>query len=79
MQLDGLMQGCVQIWEVYRRPSDYPGGYVARLHVVGPVTGPTTIALYGETLSAVRRQLPPGLIQFTRHAEDEPHIVETWL
>lgn len=68
------------IWTVYQRPSDYPEGFVARMHVVSQgKVGPTNAAVFADTLKGVRELLPPGLIQMARHEQDEPQIVETWM
>jgi hypothetical protein len=69
------------LWTVYERPADYPGGFVARRHVVDGKGGmvPTPEAFYGGSLDSVRDQLPPGLVMLARQPEDHPHIVEVWL
>lgn len=77
--IPGALSDYVQIWTVYERPTDYPDGFVARLHVVGKVTGPTTLAHFGPTLDSVRTQLPPGLVRIARHGTDDARIVESWI
>jgi len=67
------------MWTITERPRDYPGGYVARLHVALPEPVVSVCAIYGPTLAAVRAALPPGLICLTRNHGDDPCIVETWL
>ena len=70
----------LHIWTVYKRPTDYPHGFVARLHLVGSgMHGPTNLAHYGATLDAVRAKLPNGLVCMQRNEADEAQIVETWL
>lgn len=76
------LQELLPIWTVYRHPTDYPHGYVARMSVIrSPMRGymPTDLVILGDTLAAVRDALPPGLIRLDRDEEDDPHIVESWL
>ena len=67
------------MWTITERPRDYPGGYVARMHVSLPEPAVSVYAIYGPTLAAVRAALPPGLTCLTRNPGDNPCIVETWL
>ena len=72
----------LEVWTIYQRPADYPGGFVARMHVVGATAalcGPTDRAYFGPTLDSVRGQLPSGLVCLGREAGDEPQIVESWI
>lgn len=76
------MKDALPIWTVYERPTDYPQGFVARMHVVGrnaEESGPTATAYFGPTLESVRQQLPPGLVCLGREPADEPQIVESWV
>jgi len=74
------MKTQVDIWTVYERPTDYPSGFVARLHVVSEgETNPTDTAFFGPTLESVRKQIPQGLYRMDRCPLDEPQIVEVWL
>ena len=60
------------IWTIYWSPSDYPGEFVARAHVVGKggeIDG-TKYIKRGQTLQAIHEQLPAGLIRFPRHDGD---------
>lgn len=71
----------LHMWTVYDHPADFPDCFVARLYVVGsgPNFGATNRIVTGETLDAVRAQLPPGLYNAGRQPGDDPKIVETWL
>lgn len=76
----GPLSDYVQMWVLYERPTDYPNGFVGRLHLVGlNGYGPTDRVVFGETLDSVREQLPPGLVNIGRASEDEPQIAEAWL
>lgn len=78
--IPGSLADYLKVWTVYERPTDYPNGFVARLHLAGAhASGPTTAAFFGPTLDSVRAQLPPGLVRLDRHACDKPQIVEVWL
>lgn len=80
VSIPGQVSDYLQMWVVYERPTDCPNGVVARLHLAGKGEhGPTNRALFGATLDEVRKQLPPGLLLFARHPDDEPQIVEVWL
>lgn len=62
-------------------PSDYPGKFVVRAHLVTmagsrPAAAPLAVA---SSLDAARARLPPGLTNLGRYDGDEPHILETWV
>lgn len=70
------------IWTIYDKPDDYPDEFVARMHVVGEITGACVsdgAVIRAKTLNEVREKLPPGLHCLGRDQTDEPHIVETWI
>jgi len=70
----------LHMWTVYERPTDYPDGFVARLHLIGAgETRPTMKAFFGPTLQSVRDKLPRGMVRLERMPNDEPQIVEVWL
>lgn len=72
--------GLLPMWTVYDKPTDYPQGFVARMHVCrAGEHNPTAVFVTGKTLDKVRAQLPPGLVKIDRAEDDEPHIVEVWL
>jgi hypothetical protein len=72
----------LRMWTVYYNPSDYPGRYVARMHVVGKnknESGPTDQMFTGDSLEEIRGLIPYGLVCLTRQEGDDSSIVETWL
>jgi len=74
-------EGALAVWVIYHRPKDYPDGYVLRCQYAMP-GGTTEIskdAWFGDTLESLRAIVPPGLVRMSRHPNDEPHIVETWI
>lgn len=78
---DGLKTPLLGVWTVYRRPRDYPAGFVVRMHQVyaDGTHAPTSLAYFGPDLASVRAQLPRGLHNVGRRPEDEAQIVESWL
>jgi len=71
----------LSIWTVYDHPTDFPTEFVARRHKVRPGSEPvaTTDLVHGESLAAVRTQIPRGLTRLPRNPHDDPCIVEVWL
>lgn len=68
------------ILAVYKNPADFPGSFVARLHVAQ--TGeffPTPNIYVGRTLEEIRQAIPGGMSRLDRMPEDDPNIVETWV
>lgn len=64
---------------VYASPSDYPGWYVARLFDLGH---PLNVHIRRRTVEEIRADIIrkfPGMIPFAPGAEDDSHIVETWV
>ena len=73
-------QNDLVIWTIYWSPTDYPGEYVARAHIVGRKrSGATKYIRRGSTLQSIHDQLPIGLVRFPRSPDDEPQIVESWM
>lgn len=68
------------MFTVYRDPLDYPGKFVVRRFAIGPgvVRSLRPLFAIGDSLEAVRRQLPEGLTCLARCEQDDPVIVETW-
>lgn len=70
------------LYTITHSPSDYPGMYVTRRHVVGP-TGEVVFdadpLAVTETLNAARRAVPAGLYNLGREPHDDSVIVETWV
>jgi hypothetical protein len=68
------------IWVVYDNPSDFPGKFVARKWFILPdALEATQEYRIADTLEDVRAFLPRGLTRLTRHPDDEPQIVESWI
>ena len=69
------------LWVVYGPgTSDYPGRYVARMHLCLPEPRPTRfIIIGGDGLEKLREALPPGLERFERSPDDDRNIIEVWL
>jgi hypothetical protein len=75
-----LARAYLPIWVVCRpTTSDFPGWWVARMHLTMPKEVPTTLVVTGGTLAEVRCKLPPGLVMLKRDADDDPVIEEVWL
>ena len=67
---------------ITENPSDYPGRFVVRKHMVEP--GGCDVALLRPTvvvgtLEEARAAVPPGLVHVARDPFDDPVIVETWI
>jgi hypothetical protein len=70
----------VPMWVVYRpTTNDFPGQWVARLHVTLPQPQATHLHVTGPTLESVRAQLPGWLSLLPRQDGDDPVIEEVWL
>lgn len=65
---------------VYFNPADYPKKYVVRRWVgMDPDREPVVIS---DTLDEARTQLRtlnPNLVHLSRHRDDDPVILETWI
>jgi hypothetical protein len=79
-QAAALKRGALAIWTVYDQPTDYPVGYIARLHEVADgkpkATGMTLVGTLEEMRTWFERA---GLAKIARSPGDEPQIVEVWL
>lgn len=70
----------LDLYVVYRNPSDFPGQYVVRRQVAGPgVIFKDARTLAVGNLAAVRAALPVGLVRLDRDPNDDPCIFEVWL
>lgn len=67
------------MWVVYDSPSDYPGYWVARLHLSLPQPQATDCVLTALTLDTLHWLLPAGLTRLPRQPDDDPAIFEVWL
>jgi hypothetical protein len=65
---------------IYDHPKDYPDHFVARGWLIEDGEAkPTNALLFAESLENLRKQLPVGLFCLTRHENDDPNIIETWI
>jgi hypothetical protein len=82
-QHDAQKRGVVSMWTIYRRPRDYPEGYIARAHEAGKGGSvPTDMTIRGDSdsLQMLRTVFAEaGLTCLTRSPQDDPNIVEVWL
>ncbi|MEJ7804354.1 MAG: hypothetical protein WKG03_00315 [Telluria sp.] len=73
--MDGL-----DVWVIYDHPSDYPDGFIARMH---NLTGPTSVTMTGPTLedirAAVQHVTPYVLTRIERDVTDDAVVVESWI
>lgn len=71
----------LSMWTVYREPRDMPGVAFAarRFEVSAGAAVATNDFVTGDTLEGIRRALPRGLTLLSRHPNDDPVIVETWI
>jgi hypothetical protein len=68
------------MWVVYRPIArEYPGQWVARMHVTLPAVRPTRFVMTHDTLEELRALLPPELARLPRDPDDAPEIEELWL
>lgn len=69
----------LDMWTIYRNPSDYPGMYVARRsRITAAGVNMDAAAFTGRTLDEVRAWVPPGLVRMPGDMLDDPCIVEAW-
>lgn len=66
----------IPIIVVYKKPSDYPDKYVARLWNLDK---PTEVVIIKDTLAEVRSVIPAGFFRLAPSVGDDPVIVETWI
>lgn len=71
------------VWEVCANPTDFPGKFTARpasmFHSTRESITFLDFVLVADTLDAVRKMLPPGLVAMQRHPTDPPQFVENWV
>lgn len=73
------LQARLPIWVIYRPITrEFPGSWVARMHVCLPVSKPTRFVITHDSLEQLRSLLPPGLTNLTRDPGDLPEIEEVW-
>lgn len=68
------------MWIVCFNPSDYPGRYTVRVHVVtGQFSVQDSNVFVCQTLEEAREHVPKGATLLARHPDDDSVIVETWI
>ena len=79
-RLQWRLRNRLPMWVVYTPTTrQYPGLWVARMHVSLPDTKPTRFVISHDTLEELRSILPKGLVCIGRMANDTPEIVEVWM
>jgi hypothetical protein len=74
------LQARLPLWVIYRPTTrEYPGAWVARMHVTLPQAKPTRFVMTHQTVEELRQLLPPGLTCLGRYPEDPPEIEEVWI
>ena len=71
----------LSMWVIYDHPKDYPETFVVRECVVsagGRVAHSLFHTEFG-TLEMARESVRQGRVCITRHPEDDPVIVESWV
>jgi hypothetical protein len=72
----------LNMYVIYERPRDFPGGYVMRRWVVGAVPGEPTATdemATAPTLDLIRVFVPSYCVRIERDPNDDPKILEVWL
>lgn len=70
----------IEQWVIYRKPADYPQGYVVRRWLVdADAMVPDENAEYARNLEGARAKIPQGMTSLPRLAGDDPCIVEVWM
>src|SRR5271170_5557930 len=79
-RLHHRLRARLPMWVVYYPVTrEYPGVWVARMHVTLP--GPpkaSRFVMSHDSLEELRTILPPGLTRMARHKQDLPEIAEVW-
>jgi hypothetical protein len=74
------LQSMLPMWVVYSQNTlDYPGIFVARMHLTLPEAKPTEFVMTHPSLNALRSILPPGMVKLDRSPEDDATIIEVWI
>lgn len=67
-------------WVIYKHPRDYPDKFVMRRwNITAGMMMATEEMATADTLSEIRKHVPPGLFRLARFEDDDPCIVEVWL
>jgi hypothetical protein len=80
VRLTHRLRNRVPMWVVYRPITvEYPGLWVARMHVTLPEPRPTRFVMTHDTLGQLRQMLPCFTARLARNPDDVPEIEEVWL
>jgi hypothetical protein len=67
-------------WVIYKPVTrEYPGSWVARMHVTLPEHRVTSFVMTHDRLEALREMLPSGLVCLARDPNDPTEIEEVWI
>lgn len=78
-QLEASQRGRLNMWTVYDRPRDHPGGFIARRFETGSGGAAATLDTLTGELEHLREVFErAGFVRIARLEGDEPQIVETW-
>ena|SRR5271167_3863521 len=80
-RLHWRLRGRLPMWVIYYPSTrEYPGVWVARMHVSLPGPPKATRFVMGhDSLEELRTILPPGLARMVRHELDVAEIAEVWI
>jgi hypothetical protein len=68
------------MWVVYDKYTrEYPGVFVARMHVTLPEPKATRFVMTHDTLDELRAIIPASCVSIGRYPEDVPEIIEVWI
>ena len=66
-RLHERLRSRMPVWVVYRPTTrEYPGSWVARMHVILPEVRPTRFVMTHDTVEGLREMLPSGLTRLAR-------------
>jgi len=68
------------LWVIYGPTTkEYPGSWVARMHVSLPEEKATRFVMTHDSLEELRTLIPSGLVRLGRDPSDPAEIVEMWI
>jgi hypothetical protein len=78
-RLHWRLRARLPMWVIYHPITrEYPGVWVARMHVALPEARPTRFVITAPSLFELRDLLPPDTTRMARHETDVPEIQEVW-
>lgn len=79
-RLHWRLRARLPMWIIYRPVTiEYPGLWVARMHVSLPQPRPTRFVMVSPVLFELRDMLPPDVTHMARQEADAPEIQELWV